>query len=299
MAVLIWLASSHGRGQETTAKAMAQLPIKIVGTASGGTVSLGFSGNPDALIAVETQANETAMQVAAKLAQKAEEVNLPHISLDGNSGLMLIANCSGGSVFYRSTDLGLAGPPNVSSFRCVSQKAGAKVTLSWTLPNPAPDSIFIYRSNHPLAVVEGTSTSYEDTKFNPAEPNGTILHSYAVVSGHERNADNKIERYSDIAFVRNVNNPEYMTNDTFHITNTGVGDGRLGKTYQWSLRKNGGVDPATWSLDSGALAPGLTISELGEIQGTASQKGAFTFTAKVTGANGVSTTKSLSMEIKD
>jgi uncharacterized membrane protein len=61
-----------------------------------------------------------------------------------------------------------------------------------------------------------------------------------------------------------------------------VSNGQQGKSYSANLAATGGTDPYTWSISSGALPLGLSLSSSGAITGIPTQSGAFSITAKVT-----------------
>ncbi len=65
------------------------------------------------------------------------------------------------------------------------------------------------------------------------------------------------------------------------ITTTFAPDGEMGVVYSTSLQASGGTPPYYWSLKSGALPNGLTLNDNGEIQGTPTAIGTFTFTVRV------------------
>jgi large repetitive protein len=71
----------------------------------------------------------------------------------------------------------------------------------------------------------------------------------------------------------------------------------LGGAYSQSLIAAGGTPPYTWSLVTGPLPGGLTLSAGGSITGTASAAGTFPFTVKAVDSAGVSTTKQLSITV--
>jgi len=73
--------------------------------------------------------------------------------------------------------------------------------------------------------------------------------------------------------------------------------GMLGAAYSQSLAATGGTPPYTWSLLSGALPGGLTLSAGGAISGTAGAAGTFPFTVKVTDSAAFIATKQLSVTI--
>jgi hypothetical protein len=66
------------------------------------------------------------------------------------------------------------------------------------------------------------------------------------------------------------------------ITSTSVPSGQVGTGYSTTLASSGGTTPYSWSISSGALPAGLTLSATGTISGTSTASGSFAFTVKVT-----------------
>ena len=79
------------------------------------------------------------------------------------------------------------------------------------------------------------------------------------------------------------------------ITTTTLQNGVVSTAYSAQLTATGAT-PITWSLESGALPPDLTISESGLISGTPTTPGVFEFTIKASNVAG-SNTKTLSITI--
>jgi hypothetical protein len=74
--------------------------------------------------------------------------------------------------------------------------------------------------------------------------------------------------------------------------------GTVGTAYTSSLHATGGTAPYTWSISSGALPSGLTLSpSTGTIAGTPSTGGAFNFTVTVTDSANPFLTKSISVTL--
>jgi hypothetical protein len=102
-----------------------------------------------------------------------------------------------------------------------------------------------------------------------------------------------------------VNGPTPMTVDTTGLSCTaGVcqlsipGDQFVKNFYFASLSVLGQtVAPFSWTLAGGALPPGLTVFSNGQIFGTPTATGTFTFTVKVTDANGQTATQAFSLTI--
>ncbi|PYU10769.1 MAG: hypothetical protein DMG37_19195, partial [Acidobacteria bacterium] len=66
------------------------------------------------------------------------------------------------------------------------------------------------------------------------------------------------------------------------IASTALPNGVVSSPYSQNLSASGGASPYMWSLQSGSLPPGLTLSSSGLISGTPTQAGTFNFTVQVT-----------------
>lgn len=66
------------------------------------------------------------------------------------------------------------------------------------------------------------------------------------------------------------------------ITTTTLPDATEGKAYSQQLQASGGVPPYTWSIATGALPSGISLSSSGLLSGTPTVTGPFNFTAQVT-----------------
>jgi hypothetical protein len=83
------------------------------------------------------------------------------------------------------------------------------------------------------------------------------------------------------------------------VTTASLPDATLGSAYSASLAADGGVPPYSWSLLSGALPAGLSLSSAGVISGTPLLPGTSSFTVQVTDAESpaMSATASLSISV--
>jgi streptogramin lyase len=68
--------------------------------------------------------------------------------------------------------------------------------------------------------------------------------------------------------------------DLLRVANATLRDGVVGADYADTLRLTTAPGPVTWSLFSGTLPPGLTLSAAGELSGVATQGGGFTFAVR-------------------
>jgi hypothetical protein len=73
--------------------------------------------------------------------------------------------------------------------------------------------------------------------------------------------------------------------------------GSVGTFYSQSLSASSGVTPYTWSLASGALPSGLSLSSAGAITGTPTSSGTVSFTARVTDATSLSAAQTFSLTV--
>lgn len=81
------------------------------------------------------------------------------------------------------------------------------------------------------------------------------------------------------------------------ITTTSLTGGTVGIAYSTTLQVSNGTAPYSWSLSSGSLPAGLSLSSTGVISGTPTSAGTATFSVKVTDAKGVTDTQVLSLAI--
>ncbi len=81
------------------------------------------------------------------------------------------------------------------------------------------------------------------------------------------------------------------------ITTTSLAGGAVGTAYSQTLAATGGTPPYTWTLQSGALPAGLSLSAAGAITGTPSTAGTFSFTVQVTDSAAATAVKQLSIVV--
>jgi hypothetical protein len=76
--------------------------------------------------------------------------------------------------------------------------------------------------------------------------------------------------------------PAELAAPSLSITNLTMPNATTGSPYSASLDAIGGTSPYSWSVESGSLPPGLSLSTTGTITGTPSTQGSSTFSVKVT-----------------
>ena len=81
------------------------------------------------------------------------------------------------------------------------------------------------------------------------------------------------------------------------ITSALLATGTVGTAYTQSLAASGGTLPYTWSVASGSLPAGLSLSSGGVISGTPSVESTANFTVQVTGGDGAFSAKAFGLNI--
>lgn len=81
------------------------------------------------------------------------------------------------------------------------------------------------------------------------------------------------------------------------ITTASLPGGAVGASYAQSLAATGGTPPYTWSLVTGSLPAGVSLSAAGAITGAPGAAGTFTFSVLVTDSAGVTQTKQFSIVV--
>lgn len=81
------------------------------------------------------------------------------------------------------------------------------------------------------------------------------------------------------------------------ITTTSLPGANQGDAYRQTLAGTGGATPYAWSVSSGVLPDGLSLSSGGVISGTPTTLGSSSFTVKLTDADGQTATQPLSITV--
>lgn len=81
------------------------------------------------------------------------------------------------------------------------------------------------------------------------------------------------------------------------LTTAALAAGTVGASYSASVSAAGGTPPYTFTVSSGSLPGGLTLSATGTISGTPTTAGTYTFTVTVTDANSLTASQSYSVSV--
>jgi hypothetical protein len=141
--------------------------------------------------------------------------------------------------------------------------------------------------SQPFSVSGGTAP-YNWRVTSGSMPAGLILTPAGVVSGTAQVSGTT----NFTATVSDSSNPGQSASATaaivvaptsLTITSSALASGTVGSSYSQSLQASGGTAPYVWTITSGRLPAGLTLTQSsGMISGTATTNGTSTFTATVT-----------------
>ncbi len=84
---------------------------------------------------------------------------------------------------------------------------------------------------------------------------------------------------------------------TLAVSSSTLPTGTVGQAYSAQLAASGGTAPYRWTVDSGTLPAGLTLSAAGVISGTPTAKGSANVTFRATDANSLIASKQLTVNI--
>ncbi|MDX8450143.1 putative Ig domain-containing protein [Mesorhizobium sp. VK3C] len=111
-------------------------------------------------------------------------------------------------------------------------------------------------------------------------PTGSGPYNYTV---HVTDSTSGTQLTADKSYSFTVPGP------TLVVSPTNPPDGAVGFAYSQQFSTNGGTAPYTYSLESGSLPGGLTLSSSGLLSGTPTAQGTFTFTIRSQDSTTIST----------
>lgn len=137
------------------------------------------------------------------------------------------------------------------------------------------------------------------TVISGATPAGTSLSSSGILSGTPTTAGTasftvKVQDAASKTGTRDLSVDVYAPPQ---IATSTLPDGTQGQGYTAQLTATGGKGTRTFSLSSGALPSGLSLSSAGALSGTPTAVGTSSFTVKVQDQNGKSTQRSLALTV--
>ncbi len=243
----------------------------------------GGAALPNGQVSVAYSATLSAMGGTAPYTWSVTSGGLPAGLTLSSSGLISgTATAAGSSTFTAQ----------VSDAESTPQKATAQLSITIVLPlsivtNPLANGILNSAYNQSLAATGGMAP-YSWTLSSGALPPGLSLSaagaitgtptaagssSFTVQAADAESSPQKVTAQLSIAIVTPLS-----------IATTSLADGILNSAYNANLAASGGTVPYSWSVSSGALPPGLSLSATGAITGTPTTLGVSNFTVEVADA---------------
>lgn len=188
---------------------------------------------------------------------------------------------SNGSVAQKSITLTVYDPVNVSTT---------------SLSDGYLDSVYC----QPLAITGGKAP-YNWSVISGSLPSGLTLNSLTgVITGTPIEVGSSIVTFQVVDANLSTSSREFIftTYEAPTINTSELSDGYLTTPYNLMLAATGGKEPYAWSMTSGTLPTGLTLSaNTGVISGTPTATGTMTITFQVIDANNITTIKSLTITV--
>ena len=165
-----------------------------------------------------------------------------------------------------------------------------------TLPNGTVGVVY----SQTLAATGGT-TPYTWTIASGTLPAGLSLSASGVISGTPTTAGGPTSvtfKVTDSTGATATKALSITINASPSISTSSLPNGTVGVAYSQTLAATGGTTPYTWTIASGTLPAGLSLSSSGIISGTPTTAGGPTsITFKVTDSTSATATKALSITI--
>ncbi|HMG33135.1 MAG TPA: putative Ig domain-containing protein [Blastocatellia bacterium] len=181
-------------------------------------------------------------------------------------------------------------PPTAPSGLLATASGPNQVSLIWQDTSSSEDGFQIERQGgstadfSQIAVVAANSTSYSD-----ATAVANTSYTYRVRAFNATG----ISDYSNQA---SVVTPQTAT--TLSISTTDLPEATVDVAYSRTLVASGGKPDYTWTVDSGALPAGLSLSQTGTVSGTPTAAGSSNVVIRVTDSQGSVATKALSIAVR-
>ena len=180
--------------------------------------------------------------------------------------------------------------PSAPSGLVASAASPTQVTLVWQDTSTVEDGFEIERRGgtsaefSQIGVVAANSTTFPDTNV---QANTAYAYRARAFNGTGSSA------YTNEATVITP-----TTSPTLAIGTNDMPDATVGVSYSRTLTAVGGKPDYAWLIESGSLAPGLSLAQTGSISGTPTTAGTFNFVARVTDGNGSLASKALTLIVK-
>jgi hypothetical protein len=208
-------------------------------------------------------------------------VNFP-VLFPGNGMTTDLSSFCGGEVPSPLQTCGWQNPAGLPLIALLTGPPSARLTAS--LQGPAGQSMTSGSDN--LCTVDANTYTSTDTIYGPtgaailAGDNAVFLIPRSALGPGTYHATISQPGQPDVSWSFNIEPPP-------SVVTTGLFPAVVGRAYSTALAASGGEAPLVWSLQSGRLPAGLTLSTDGSIIGTPTAPGTSTATFRVTDARGL------------
>jgi hypothetical protein len=209
-----------------------------------------------------------------------------NLSLDSNSGAITGTPNMAGSYGFTITVTDKASATASQGYTVVISPANTLTITTSSLPNGTVDTAY----SQTVAVVNGTPPYTFSVSAGSLPSPLTLNAANGAITGTPNTAgqanftitvtDNAGATASQ-AYMVTIN----PATPALTITTSSLPSDPVGTPYSQTLTATGGTSPYTWSLASGNLPSGLSITSSGIISGTPTTAGSFSFAVKVTDTN--------------
>ena len=155
--------------------------------------------------------------------------------------------------------------------------------INITTASPLPDGVVSVAYSQALLATGGTTGVRNWTLVSGSLPGGLSLSTAGVISGTPSAAGNSSfrVRVTSNAVMDEKNFALAISTPVTISTASPLPPGTQGVSYSQSFAASGGMTPYSWSIASGALPSGLSLSGGGNLNGTPTASGTFNFTVGV------------------
>ncbi|BBH45774.1 putative Ig domain-containing protein [Pseudomonas sp. KU43P] len=142
--------------------------------------------------------------------------------------------------------------------------------------------------------------SYSFSVIAGSLPSGLSLSSGGTLSGTPANAGSysfslRATDGNGFSGTRAYTMP--IASPTLSLSPISLANGIAGTAYSQAFSSSGGIGPYSYSITSGSLPSGMSLTSAGVLSGTATSAGTFNFSLSSTDANGMSITQSYSLVV--
>ena len=283
------------------AHAAGSVTVAVVSLGTSGTVAYTYNTGP-ALVFPSPPSGEVGVAYSDQLTVSGGTSPFtwsissgslpPGVTIGSSTGLLSGTPTTAGTYSFtvKVTDSASLSATEATSITIVP---GPSLTFS-APPQGWTNTVYSYT----LSATGGT-TPYTFSLSSGSLPSGLSLSASGVISGTPTTTGTS----SFTVKLTDANGQTTTKAATITIA-TGVTtnfaappSGSIGTAYSYTLTATGGTTPYTWSVNSGTLPPGITLSSAGVLSGTPTTTGSYTFSVSVVDANNGVSTASITLVI--